>query len=527
MNFIQKPLFWAGLFMLINACLIIGSPLLPFVDLPNHLAEATIYRYYNEPGNLFSAYYKLVPWNFPNQFHIWFCSLGIFPTVEFGNYVFYTLYTALLPLSVYLIVRELKGNLWISLLSFTLVFGYNVTYGFSGYTISIPFVLLLFYFIILDFKRNSLPFKMVIAVLLILLFTMHAQVALFGALLYGTCALYKYRKSLLGLVSAFVVTLPLVFLIISWWLLKEREPENSTLDFLINYYSSTYFREFWERFGLVAYENFQLREGIPGIMIALIFTLLLVIPILLKGTIFWNNLLYYLRKEENIYAIIFLVISFCCYFFLPNELPGQSPISQRFSIFFWLAFIVFASLHLPEFEKKHMKIYVICTVALYNILWSEYFIAFNTENKDFSKEYFAGIKNSQRMSGLIFDYSFRGRPVYIHFQNYFITWQKGIASTKIIDYRFGVISRKVTTNILPEHYDWSFKQKGFLDELPYKEADLLLVKGDYPTKENHLESFSLVEQEGAWELFKNADQKEKLPEVFLQKEMQPGNIYKE
>src|SRR5690606_8605243 len=100
--------------------------------------------------------------------------------------------------------------------------------------------------------------------------------------------------------------------------------------------------------------------------------------------------------------------------------------------------------------------------------------------------------NDQKMSGLIFDYSFRGRRVYIHFQNYFITWQKGISSSKIIDYRFGVINRKVDTAVLPEHYDWSPQQKGFLDSFHYNKVELILVNETNPTKGNHVYVFSLV-----------------------------------
>lgn len=527
MKFFDKPVFWIGFFILLNAILIIFSPLLPFVDLPNHLAEATIYRYYGAPGNSFTTYYQLVPWYFPNQFHIWFCSLEIFPTVEIGNKAFYILYIALLPISIYLIVKALGGNKWISLLSFTLVYGYNVTYGFSGYTISIPIVFLLFYFIIIDFKRSALLLKSIIALLLILLFTMHAQVALFGGLIYGFCSLYRYRKSFKGLALAFATTIPLILLVVNWWVLKESTPEQSTLEYLVNYYSSTYFRNFAERLGLVAYENFQLREGIAGILLALFLTLLLVLPVFVGWRKFWRNALQNFLKEGNIYITIFLIITFGCYFFLPNELPGQSPISQRFNIFFWLVLIIFISLYLPELNRKFIGIYVVATLTVYSILWGEYFIAFNRENQDFNEEYFANVDNDQKMSGLIFDYSFRGRRVYIHFQNYFITWQKGISSSKIIDYRFGVINRKVDTAVLPEHYDWSPQQKGFLDSLPYKKVDLLLVKGDYPTKENHVDAFSLVSQKGPWQLFKNGEDHISSPEVFLQEEMKPGNIDKE
>lgn len=524
MKLLNKPVFWIVFFILVNSILVATSPLLPFVDLPNHLAEATIFKYFGSSGNQFSVYYQLVPWYFPNQFHIWFCSLDIFSSVEAGNKAFYILYIILLPTSIYLIVKELGGNLWFSLLSFTLVYGYNVTFGFAGYTIAIPVVFYLFYFMILDYKRPGVWLKVVHSILLILLFTMHAQVALFGGLIYGACALYKNLKSFANLFLAFVVTLPVIFLIVNWWTQKNSQEETDTLGYLLTYYSSTYFQEFFERLGLVAYENFQLREGVLGILIALFFTLLLLLPISVKLKTFFNNLRKGFLKDQYIYVSILLLVSFACYFFLPDELPGQSPISQRFSIFFWLSFILFGSLYLPRFSEKLSKFYIVLAVTVYSLFWTDYMISFNSINQDFNETLFAGIDNDKRLSGLIYDYKFRGRSTYMHFQNYYIVWNKGIASTKIIDYRFGIINRNVTKEVLPEHYDWSWEQSEFLENLPYQNVDLLLVKGEYPTKSKHLNSFFVVEQEGKWELFQNQNDQNMSAKVLLQEELKSGNI---
>lgn len=526
MNVFNKPWFWIVFFILLNAVLIITSALLPFVDLPNHLAEATIYKYYGDAGNQFSTYYQLVPWYFPNQFHIWFCSLSIFPSVEIGNKAFYILYIILLPISIYMIVKELGGNLWYSLLSFTLIYGYNVTFGFAGYTIAIPFVFILFYFMILDFRLEKAYLKFVHAILLVVLFTMHAQVALFGALIYGLCSLYRYRNSFFRLFLSFSATLPLIFLIVNWWLLKESQEQNDTFGYLINYYSSTYFFDFYERLGLPLYENFQLAEGFYGKLIAFFLTFLILIPI-------FSMLPQFLRKaseqffgDNYIFVTILVAISFACFFFLPDELPGQSPISERFSVFFWLGFIVFASLYLPDFTKEYHKAYIIVALAIYSVFWIDYIVSFNNVNKDFNSEYFEGIENDNRLSGLIYDYRFRGRSSYMHFQNYFIVWNKGIASTKIIDYRFGIINRNVSKAILPEHYDWDWKKTDYLESLPYRKVDLILVKGEYPTKDNHLASFSILDQEGPWELYENTEDNNMSTEVVFKEVVKPGYINK-
>jgi len=70
------------IFLILNTLLLSSMELFPFVDLPNHLAEASIFKYY-EPANLIGQYYTPTPWYFPNTFHTVFCSL--FPSVEWGN----------------------------------------------------------------------------------------------------------------------------------------------------------------------------------------------------------------------------------------------------------------------------------------------------------------------------------------------------------------------------------------------------------------------------------------------------------
>lgn len=524
MKVFDKPWFWILVFIMLNAILVLTSSLLPFVDLPNHLAEATIFKYYGDAGNQFSTYYQLVPWYFPNQFHIWFCSLNIFPSIELGNKAFYILYIILLPISIYLIVKELGGNVWYSLFSFTLIFGYNVTFGFAGYTIAIPFVFILFYYMILDYRREKTYLKFIHALLLVLLFTMHAQVALFGALIYGLCALYQYRKSLPRIFVSFVATLPLIFLIVNWWLLKESQEQSDTFGYLINYYSSTYFLDFYERLGLPLYENFQLAEGVYGKLIAFFITTLILLPIFLMLPRFLKGAMALCVKDKNIFVSILVVVSFSCFFFLPDELPGQSPISERFSVFFWLAFIVFASLYLPDFKNIYHKAYIIVVVAIYSIFWIDYIVSFNVANEEFNSSYFKGIENDKRLSGLIYDFKFRGRSTYLHFQNYFIVWNKGIASTKIIDYRFGIVNRRVNKEVLPEHYDWDWAKSNYLESLPYKKVDLILVKGEYPTKDNHLASFSIIDQEGSWELYENVKNKKLSTEVILKEVVKRRDI---
>src|SRR5688572_28561599 len=152
-------------FVILCAIVLFSVSLLPFIDLPYHLAEAAIYKYYDESGNIISQYYKPTPWYFPNTFHTVFCSL--FPTVELGNKVFHILCIALLHTFLFLIIRRLGGNPWYGLLGILFTFNYNVSFGFVGYAISIPAILIIFYLALIDFKEDRIYLKVLIALMLV------------------------------------------------------------------------------------------------------------------------------------------------------------------------------------------------------------------------------------------------------------------------------------------------------------------------------------------------------------------------
>ncbi|HEY0771295.1 MAG TPA: hypothetical protein VGD31_13270, partial [Sphingobacteriaceae bacterium] len=124
---VRNVRIFIALFILANAVFLFSMPLFPFIDLPNHLAEATIYRFYGEEGNVLENYYKPTPWYFPNTFHTVFCSL--FPNVELGNKLFHLLCIVLLQVSMFMVIRQLNGNLWYGLLGSLFTYNYNLTYG--------------------------------------------------------------------------------------------------------------------------------------------------------------------------------------------------------------------------------------------------------------------------------------------------------------------------------------------------------------------------------------------------------------
>jgi hypothetical protein len=491
-----------ALFVLVNAVFLFSMPLLPFIDLPNHLAEATIYRYYGEDGNVLADYYKPTPWYFPNTFHTVVCSL--FPDVEIGNKIFHVLCILLLQVSMFIVIRQLNGNVWYGLLATLFTYNYNFTYGFVGFAISTPTLVLLFYLILRDFEKNTITLKIGIASLLVLLFLMHAQNALFGLMLFGFMTLYKYRSSIKQLlVRGILIPLPLLILIFSWWFTRGSEKEGSTTGYLWEYYKSYYFQDFLMRFRIIVFDNFQLREGVPGLIIAAIIFSMILIPL------FWfkpwkGRSVVSLMLPTFVYPIIFFLTGFLCYLLLPDQLPGQSPLFQRFCTIVILSFIILSSVSMGNTQTKSLKYFVVVAILIYSTLWFEYIYSFNRINAGFNDELFKDIPNSSRMAGLIYDHKYRGRKVYIHFPNYFLVWNRGIAASKIIDYRFGVVRRVASETDVPFYTEYIGDGYKKIDE--YARLEYLLVKGKpLVDRDENVSEFTEWRKSGDWRLFKRKD----------------------
>ena len=488
------------IFIIINAVFLFSVSLLPFIDLPNHLAEATIFKYHGTPGNRLSQFYTPAPWYFPNTFHTVFCSL--LPSVEVGNVVFHILCIALLPISLYLVIRELNGNLWYGLLGLLFTYNYNVTYGFVGFAISIPTIIILFYVTLRDIREDGLPLKVMIAFLLVMLFLMHAQNALFGLLLYGIMMLYKYGRSFKKLVTrAVFVPLPLLLLIFVWWFTRPAVNEESTAGYLLDYYTSEYFSKFFLRFGIVVFDNFQLRAGLQGVVVAaIIFTLIFIPLVALKP---WRSKpVRTLISGNTLYPLILFVVSLGCYLFLPDKLPGQTPLFQRFTTMVLLSFIILVSVWTGPVRVPWLRYFSVGAAAVYMMLWFEYIYAFNRENSDFTKELFTEVNNRSRLAGLIYDNKYRGRLVYIHYPNYFLVWKHGISASKIIDYRFGIVRRATLESEIPFYNELIGEGYRLLPE--YAALEYLLVRGEAPVKPDvNLANFSLLTRAGAWQLYQH------------------------
>ena len=140
---------------------------LPFTDLPNHLSAATVVKYYDEPGNEFNKFYDIPDKIKSNTFHLYFTSSFLFPTVEFGNKIYYILYVILFPLSILAVIKKLNGDIRYSLFSFFFLWNFEVSFGFVGYTLSVPFLILLILFLVDFFETPTYKYTFYLMILFI------------------------------------------------------------------------------------------------------------------------------------------------------------------------------------------------------------------------------------------------------------------------------------------------------------------------------------------------------------------------
>jgi len=437
----------------LHTILLLNIDLFPFSDVPSHLAEGTVFKYYSNNTNLFNKYYTIHYLFYPNTFHLLFYSLPIFPTVEIANKILHLLTVASLPILVFFILKEIKGNRWFTIISFILIYGYNLTFGFTGNAVANNIVLLILLLWLRTSNRNTnhIIYMISISVLLTIVYFLHAMVALFAILMMSFFLLYKYRNSVIKLVLNSLSLIPLSSLILYWWFFLQKQAESSTqyhkrestFDFIKYYYQHDFWQTYAKRASFLIADNFQLFDGRVGKLVAFTLSCIIFAPFTLFIYSYLKRkqiiVLSRLFDENTIYILLFFVANSVCFFLLPAKIPGQEPLYERFSTMLLLSVILIGS-KLPVVYNNSFYYIVTALTFIHLALWTQYFLQFNQENKYF--EQILPQDNTKVLSYMNYDPAYRGRMVYDHFQNYFIVKRQGISTSKVIDYRFGMIRRK-------------------------------------------------------------------------------------
>jgi hypothetical protein len=429
-----------------------------------------------------------------------FTSLKIFPSVEFGNKVFYIIYIIIFPLSSLVFVKYIGGNKWFSLLSFLFIYNHNVHWGFTGFTMSVPFIILFILFIIKFFEYKSALNILVLIILLLLIFSMHFQNAIFCILILTIAFIHNFKKSIKYFLKYFIIVSPVLLLMYFAYTFDTTNPEQNLFPFLISYYKNDYIYSVAERIKVLAVmDNFYFIEGPFGAVVSIIFVLSFIIPILI----------YLYKRSKKVYNIvstdnysyylyIFISSSLLCYLFLPNIIPGQNIIFERFSVFLMLSLVLFCAFCYKRIDISRIsKVFIIVVVLFHFVLVSFYYNDFKNATKNFNEDLFPDNASCKRLSGIIYTNTFKGRPLFIHFPMYFTVWKKGI-TTGLVDYRFFVIKRKADFDKLPYYREWIGDSRDYKNE--YENLEYILFKdGD----KKDIEGFDMVKHTNDWYLYKN------------------------
>ncbi len=506
---LTKKIFYALFigFIVINTILIINLRLLPFIDLPQHLAYATIYKYIGQSGNFFDQYLEFDSLFLKfNTLHVAFTCLDIWDSVEVGNKIFYVLYIILLPVSVLLLIKKLDGNYWTALLSFLFLYNFNVSWGFVDFMMAIPFCFLTLNVHYDYITKESLKNIILLLVCFFFLYHLHLLSSLY---ILGLILLQHFifnRDSFKKLFSKGIVYLPFIFLILWGVVIKSQEstgydPGRNSIDLIFDYYKNDYLSSVKYRLGGVFFwDNFFIFKGIKGILTGLFFSFFSIICLFWPFKSKLNRLMQNKQQKQYLYAFSILIYTLLVYFLIFSK----GYIFFRFSVFIFLSLIIIGSL---LFKNKFMQpIYVMVSIIciFYFILWGNYFFNFQKENKDFKKTFFRDLPKNKVLSGLIYEPMYRGKDIYIHFPDYYITWHHGIETSHIINsYPNYRLRRRVSYEELPHSYEWIGKTKDYRGN--FDNMDYLLLKGECPPDDRVKirKNFIMMRKEGDWTLMIN------------------------
>ncbi len=475
----------------------------PFTDLPCHLAEATIHKYARDPASLLSHYFRDdITLLKPTVAHA--VILSLFPSVESGARVLYGAYVIAVPTLILLLLVLCRGDPWLAILSITLLYNYNVTWGFTGFTLAIPVFLLFLAINIRLLDRPTFLSGLSAAVVLVLLYWTHLLLFLFALLCYMVSEIvqHKYRSRPKRAVTL-LPTIPGLVLLVTWVLSSEGVRGRSIVWDLKKYYLHEYLGTLAYRAQHLFNNHYQLAPGLRGQILAAFFTLGLFAPLLLAVRPRISSAM--MASAARRMVVISTGCALFCFLVLPSGLPGQGILFQRYTVILGLGVVVVLGCLVQTRYRWVVRAWALLLATVYCGLWCQYFADFGAFVRPFDKSflYDEGIA-SKTMGAIIDDACFRGRRVLPHLDNYHIVWNRGIAPTKIVNYRFGLVRMRDGME-LPYYQAWIGEDtdiQKLIEE--YATCDYLLVHGSRPYKAVVTTGGRvLIRQGNGWALFRS------------------------
>ena len=445
----EKIIFFIYLLLtIVYSFNILQKPILPFADSPNHIAESFLLQKHREnPKFELFNYYSLNYTTFtPNTFHTLVTSL--FGDVEVSNQLFY-----LISLLVFLFVNfklfevsNLKKNPYIFYV-FVLLYNFNVFWGFTGFVAGISITLLIFLLSIYYLRQKNKIYLLLIFILTFVNYYSNVQTYLLQLEILFFIIVF-IKANYLTKISLSSVQIPALFALIVWVSSSiSFTNSESTIEFLSGYYLHEYLPEIPRRlYRLLWLDNYRIFDGNYGRFVASIFTIPIIIIFVFtvfrkirnsQKTFFdWNIN----ANEERKIFIIILCVALINYILLPDRLPGQSFLYQRFSFLLLLSMAFYLACNQEYIVKFYQGPIIFTLIFLHSLLWTHYFDDFKKEAILFNNIIHNNKLIKEKKLGYICsEKGFRGHGVFNNFLNYHLIWNNGIVATEITNYRFRIV----------------------------------------------------------------------------------------
>ena len=485
----------------ISGCAFLFARLIPGVDLPNHLAVATIVRYAGDMGNSFRDYFHVEAFLRPCIFHPTFCSLPIWPSVEFANRLLLTAYAVALPLTTGLIIRRAGGSMWLGLLSLLLIHNFNMSWGFVGFTMAIPVVLTIVYQLLGHLTSPSVRRALTIGVLCLFLYTVHVLALLFALMLILAAGIAVFGVDWRRWRSLLLALLPSGLLIVWWWW-QQPTYGQTTLHHLYGYYTQAFLKYLSLRpFELLTLDNYFLFPGTRGMIVAAVSAGVIVLAVLIALLRNRRQVRQQAHRPYGRVLLAYLFVSLMCFALLPHKIPGEPYIYQRFSVHVLLAVLLVAAYLIGRVTPVTIRLGALACATISVIFWVGYVRDFNSKSSGFTAHVFDDLDPNMPVTAMVFDDAFRGEPLYMQFPNYYITWRHGIVTTSVADYRFSLVRRRVTRDVLPIYNPVIGRFPSTFDpsclDVPY-----ILTRGPCPVSlRPEINQLRLVKRSGEWAIY--------------------------
>lgn len=485
------------------------SSVLPWPDLPLHMALANTRATWNAPNTAWHLYFQLdrLAWRPNVGFHV-FASCGLFGPVPVATRVLYTIYALSIPLLTLLIIRTLGGNPWLALLSSLLVYNYSVTFGFAEFTVALPFLLILTWLLVRWDQHGGWRCAVGAAACLLILFCCHAMAVLFAIAALGVFALQRVRRSRREALLALAACVPALVLVLGWYVRHENSTDG--LNHLLTYYRRAYWVEFVQRLlDLVRADNYPLLVRRAGQFVAAFF----VGSILVIGAAAarrgaaqyqgstrrsaWSRVL--TRPGAGGITAV-LLAALLTVLIAPHALPPYSLIYERFMCVLLLAFIALAATAagrcLPRWQPP-----VIVALCLVHVgLWMEHTWSFRHEVGDFTA-LVADIPPGTVVGYYAAEQSYRGAPTALLHTANLCTLAGAIPTSWFYDAAWSPVLRRAPVAVLPNQKEVDTTGPSVYTRYPNVRD--VIVRGTLDgLQQAALDAvFHVVATRGAWKLY--------------------------